>query len=397
VELDLTSDQQLLAGSAARFIAAKYPLSAVRHGAESGTAMPADYLGSVASLGWFSMLVPEAHGGGSVSGAGLRDLAIIAEERGRGLQPGPFLSMNVVAAAVARSGAPEQQDTILPAIVAGDCVATWAGGESPAGGWRPGASIAATEVARGWQLSGQAGLVEDGAAADQILVTAAGPEGLTQFLVPAGTPGLSAQPMASLDITRQYALVSFDRAVVGPEAMLGRAGCAADDVEVQLQMALVLAVSDSVGAMDELFQMTLRYASDRTAFGRPIGGFQAIKHQLADLSLGLEAGKAVAVAATRSVQAGGADAGEIASMAKAWVAETGIDLAQGCFQIFGGIGFTWEHDSHLFLRRITMNALLFGQADWHRERICTLHDLPAAALGSETSRNASLREPDLEE
>jgi alkylation response protein AidB-like acyl-CoA dehydrogenase len=387
VELDLSTDQRLLQDSAARFIAAKYPLSAVRHsadkhsadehGADSGTAVPADYLRSVASLGWFSMLVPEEHGGGTVSGAGLHDLAIIAEERGRGLQPGPFLSVNVVAAAVARSGSPEQRRAILPALAAGECAATWAGAEFRDSAGEPGASVAATEAAGGWQLSGQAGLVENGDTADQFLVTAASPRGPAQFLVPTGTPGLSAQPVASLDITRRHALVTFDRVAVGPEAVLGRAGDAADDVEFQFQIALVLAVSDSVGAMDELFQMTLRYAADRTAFGRPIGSFQAIKHQLADLSLGLEASKAVAVAATRSVQAGDAAAGEVASMAKAWVADAGIDLAQGCFQIFGGIGFTWEHDSHLFLRRITMNALLLGQADWHRERICLLQDLPS--------------------
>ena len=390
MELDLTTDQRLLLDSAARFIAKKYPLSAVRHsadkhgadkhgadqhGADSGTAVPADYLRSVASLGWFSMLVPEVHGGGTVSGAGLHDLAIIAEERGRQLQPGPFLSMNVVAAALARSGSPEQQRTILPAFVAGERVATWVGAEFRDSTRGPGAAIAATEVTGGWQLFGEAGLVENGDTAEVFLVTAASPAGSAQFLVPAGTPGLSAQPVASLDITQRHALVTFDRVVVGPKAVLGQVGHAADDVEYQLQIALVLAVSDSVGAMDELFQMTVRYAADRTAFGRPIGSFQAIKHQLADLSLGLEASKAVAVAAIRSVQAGDAAAGEVASMAKAWTSDTGIDLAQGCFQIFGGIGFTWEHDSHLFLRRITMNALLFGQADWHRERICQLHDL----------------------
>jgi alkylation response protein AidB-like acyl-CoA dehydrogenase len=121
--------------------------------------------------------------------------------------------------------------------------------------------------------------------------------------------------------------------------------------------------------------MTRQYSLDRTAFGRPIGSFQAIKHQFADMSLSLEAGKAIAVAAARASQMRQNDAGEIASMAKSWVSDTGIDIAQGCFQVFGGIGYTWEHDLHLYLRRITMNSLLFGNSDWHRERICRAHDL----------------------
>ena len=127
--------------------------------------------------------------------------------------------------------------------------------------------------------------------------------------------------------------------------------------------------------MDALFEMTRRYAIDRTAFGRPIGSFQAVKHQLADISLSLEAGKAVAAAAVRAVQEDREDAGEIVSMAKAWVSDAGVDVAQGCAQVFAGIGFTWEHDLHLFLRRITMNGLLFGQSDWHRERICRMNGI----------------------
>jgi alkylation response protein AidB-like acyl-CoA dehydrogenase len=134
-------------------------------------------------------------------------------------------------------------------------------------------------------------------------------------------------------------------------------------------------VAETVGAIDALFDMTRRYAIDRTAFGRPIGSFQAVKHQLADMSLSVEAGVSIAAAAIRAVQAGQTDGGEIASMAKAWVGDTGIDIAQGCFQVFGGIGYTWEHDLHLFLRRITFSGLLYGQADFHREQICVAHGI----------------------
>jgi alkylation response protein AidB-like acyl-CoA dehydrogenase len=131
-----------------------------------------------------------------------------------------------------------------------------------------------------------------------------------------------------------------------------------------------------VGAMDHDFSMTLQYAKDRIAFGRPIGSFQGVKHQLADTSLALEMSKAVTLAAARTVGTGEDDHGpQAASMAKAFVGEAGIDLVQTCFQIFGGIGYTWEHDQHLYLRRITTDAGLFGDPAWHREHLCQLAGL----------------------
>jgi alkylation response protein AidB-like acyl-CoA dehydrogenase len=227
-------------------------------------------------------------------------------------------------------------------------------------------------------LSGHAGLVQDGLIADWFLVTARtgsrnGSDRASrgQYLVPGATPGLTVSPLVGHDITQRLAALSFDRVRIPVASQVGGAGD--HEVERQLQLACVLSTSETLGAMEALFEMTCQYAVDRTAFGRPIGSFQAIKHQLADLSLSLECGKAITAEAVRAVQARQENAGEIASMAKAWVGDTGIDIAQGCFQVFGGIGYTWEHDLHLFLRRITMNTLLFGQPDWHRERICQLH------------------------
>jgi alkylation response protein AidB-like acyl-CoA dehydrogenase len=120
------------------------------------------------------------------------------------------------------------------------------------------------------------------------------------------------------------------------------------------------------------FEMTVQYAQDRIAFGRPIGSFQAVKHQLSDTSLALEMSKAVALAAARTVGTGDDYGPEAASMAKAFVGDAGVELVQACFQVFGGIGYTWEHDQHLFLRRITTDAGLFGDPAWHRENLCQL-------------------------
>ena len=210
--------------------------------------------------------------------------------------------------------------------------------------------------------------------ADWFLVTADTREGRSQFLVGADTPGVTVRPLAGHDITQRFASVTFDHVPLSPLSRVG-SGDAHDQVERQLQLACVLTTAETVGALDALFEMTCAYALDRTAFGRPIGSFQAVKHQLADMSLALECGKAIAAEAVRGVQELRENAGEIASMGKAWVGDTGIDISQGCFQVFGGIAYTWEHDLHLYLRRVAMNSLLFGQPDWHRERICRIHGI----------------------
>jgi alkylation response protein AidB-like acyl-CoA dehydrogenase len=374
MELELTRDQELLRETTARFIQSACPLSSVRQLVDSHTGLPEGYLAAAGELGWFAMLVPEEHGGGSVSGEGLCDLAIIAEERGRGLQPGPFISMNVVAAALAARGSAAQKAAVLPALSRGESVATWVLGDAVCGRV-PGTGISAAIDAGTCELSGRSRPVEAGTLANWFLVTAGSRDGISQFLVPADEPGVTVEALAGHDITQRSASVSFDRVKIPATSLVGELGGAVADIERQFQLACVLSTSETVGAMDQLFEMTLRYAAQRTAFGRPIGSFQAVKHQLADMSLSLECGKAISAAAVRAVQAEQDDAGEIASIAKSWVGDTGIDIAQGCSQIFAGIGFTWEHDLHLFLRRITMNGLLFGQSDWHRERLCQLHGL----------------------
>jgi len=373
MQFDLTSEQELLRQATARFIVATCPLSMVRQLADGTSTLPSDHLRRAAELGWFALLVPEDQGGGSVSGEGLRDAALIAEERGRALQPGPFVSMNVVAAALVAAGTAAQQALVLPAICRGEVVATWAFD----GGFGRGSDTAITVTghADGFELSGRAAVVEEGAGADWLLVTASGQEGSSQFLLASDTPGVTTRPLGGHDITQRLSTVLFDGVEVPHSSLVGAYGGGSEGVDRQLNLACVLIIAETIGALDALFEMTRQYAIDRIAFGRPIGSFQAVKHQLADMSLSLESGKAIASDAVRAMQADDIDAGEIVSMAKWWVGDTGIDIAQGCFQVFGGIGFTWEHDLHLFLRRITTNSILFGQPDWHRERICLINGL----------------------
>ncbi|HEY2332679.1 MAG TPA: acyl-CoA dehydrogenase family protein [Acidimicrobiales bacterium] len=374
MDLDLTDDQELLRETTARFIEADCDLVHVRALADSATGVDEGYLAKGAELGWFALLVSEELGGGSISGSGLRDAVVIAEERGRQLQPGPFVPANVVAFALSQAGNDEQQNKILPSLIDGSSVATWAIANAT-GAWEPGSGVQATPSGTGYVLNGRANLVQDAELADWILVVATSAEGLCQFLLPASAPGLTVNKLESLDLSRRFGEVVLDGVQADAGSAVGAPGQSADLIERELQVALVLTVSESVGAMNRIFEITLDYAKARTAFGRPIGSFQAIKHSLADTGLLLEMAQGMATAAARAVGDERPDAGEVASMAKSLVGDNGVALSQNCFQTFGGIGYTWEHDQHLFLRRLAMDALLYGEPAAHRERICQLHDL----------------------
>ena len=374
MDLELTADQELLRDTTARFVESACPLPRVRELADAGIDVGSDYLRRAGELGWFAMLVPEEHGGGSVSGSGVLDAAILAEERGRFLQPGPFVPMNVVAHALATAGSDEHRAVVLPGIIAGDVRATWALADR-AGDWRAEAGVEVTAKGASVVLTGTKGLVQDADLAEWMLVSGAGDGGMTQVLVHRDTPGLGVTRLEGFDVSRRLCDVRFDDVEVAASAVLGEPGGAAATVDRQLALATVLTAAESVGAMDQIFGVVLDYAKVRTAFGRPIGSFQAVKHLLADTSLVLEQSKAVAVAAAHAVQERREDAAEVASIAKSYVGDGGIELVQNCWQVFGGIGYTWEHDLHLYLRRLTADASLYGEPAWHRERVCRIHGL----------------------
>ncbi len=374
MDLELTSNQELFLQTSARFIESTCPLTAVREHASEGADAGPEYRRQAAELGWFAMLVPEDLGGGSVSDNDVLDVALIAQARGAMLQPGAFVGTNVVAYALSKEGTPDHQAKVLPVLLAGDEPASWA--VTGLGGDRgPAAGVHARPRGGGYVLSGAKTLVQDAHRAAWLLVTAGTDVGPSQFLVPADTAGVTVRVLDGLDITRRFCEVRFEDAELPPSALIGEPGGAADLVERQLQIACVLTVAESIGAMDHDLELAVQYAKDRTAFGRPIGSFQAIKHLLADTSLMLEMSKGIALAAARAVGTRQDDAAAVSSMAKAFVGDCGLDLAQNCFQVFGGIGYTWEHDQHLYLRRLTADAALYGDPAWHRERLCQLGGL----------------------
>jgi alkylation response protein AidB-like acyl-CoA dehydrogenase len=372
VELELQGDQELFVETTRRFLETECPLTAVRALDRDPIGFDRRYWHEGAQLGWTTMLVPEAQGGGSVSGAGLLDLALVAEEMGRLVSPGPLLPVNVVADTLARSGSPAQQEAELAPIVAGERIVTWAFSE-PDGRWdAAGVTLGADQHDGSWTLSGTKSYVQDAAVADAFLVTARTGDGLTQFLVGREAPGLTASPRQSLDITRRFGEVTLTDVTVDESTVVGRVGDAAADVERQLRVALTVQNAETVGAVNRVYEFTLEYAKDRVAFGRPIGSYQALKHRFADMKMWLEACNATAAASARAVQAETDDASELVSVAASYVKDRAPAMVQDCVQMHGGIGVTWEHDLHLYLRRVAQNAALYGSAREHRERLATL-------------------------
>ncbi len=372
MQLEVTSDQEFFQETTRKFIEAECPVSSVRNLRNSEIGYDPAYWRRGAELGWTSLLVDEADGGGSVSGKGVFEATLVAHEFGRHASPGPFLPSNLVAAALSRSGSPEQKRTVLPDLIAGAAVASWAYAE-PAPHQRLGqGELSATPSGDDFVLRGVKEPVEAGMQAQHLLVSARGPAGLTQFLLPADTPGLEVSPLQSLDLTRRFARVVFDGVRVRSEAVVGSPGAGSGDVARLVQLGLVMQLAETVGAMDAAFEMTSEWAFNRYTFGRPLASYQELKHRFADMKTWLEASHAIVGAATAGVQEESQDAGEMVSVAKSYVGQYGPELAQDCVQMHGGIGVTFDHDMHLFLRRITVNRALLGTPTEHRDRLVAL-------------------------
>jgi alkylation response protein AidB-like acyl-CoA dehydrogenase len=374
VDLDLTPDQELLRDTTRKFLQTTVPLTAVRALAENPDGFDRGWWQRGAELGWTSLLVDERRGGGSVSGAGLRDLALVAEEMGAMVSPGPLLATNVVAQTLSRDASEELASHVLPGLLSGESVAAWCVAEPGLDITADGMTMRARRDGADFILDGVKGPVETGGQADWFLVTATGPEGLSQFLVPSSAPGLRITPLNGLDLVRRHAEIGFDGVRVPSSAVVGVLGGAAQSLDAQLQTALVLQCAEMVGATDRVFDFTVQYAFDRSSFGRALASYQALKHRFADMKLWLESAHAITVDATRAVQSGAPDAGEVARIAKAYVGERCPELIQDCIQMHGGIGVTWEHDLHLYLRRVVVDRQTYGDPMQHRDQLAILAD-----------------------
>jgi alkylation response protein AidB-like acyl-CoA dehydrogenase len=377
VNFEVTEDQHLLWETTRKFLETTMPTQTVRQWADDQPGgFEADWWKRGAELGWVSMLVPEKLGGGSISGHGLLDLVLVAEEMGRSVAPGPFVPTNVVAETIARSGTERQRQQVLPGLVGGTSVAAWCLA-APASGLDPGDSstVLATAEDGGHVLNGSTFPVEAAAQADWLLVTARADDGPVQAILPRGAAGVTFRPAHSLDLVRRFAQVSFEDVRVGTDAVVGLPESATGDIERQLQTAVVLQCAEMAGALGRVLDMTVEYAFDRYSFGRPLASYQALKHRFADMKLWSEAAYATADAAAHAVDSGSDNAAELVSVAKAYIGERAPGIVQDCVQLLGGIGTTWDHDIHLYLRRVVLDRSQLGTPSDHRDRVADVMGL----------------------
>jgi alkylation response protein AidB-like acyl-CoA dehydrogenase len=372
VEYNLTPEQALFRDTTRGFLEKEAPVTKVRELAASPVGFDPAWWRRGAELGWASMLVAPAMGGDSISGNGVADMAIVAEEMGKLVSPGPLVPVNVVALALSEASNAEDHAEVIGQLMAGTATASWAVYE-PNHGWDPaGLTVTATRDGDGYLLSGTKDRVDSGDQADYLLVTACADEGLTQFLVPATAAGVTVTRDQSLDLVRRFATVRLEEVRVSPSGLVGAPGEGATAVARQLQAAVALQCAELTGVAGRVFEFTVQWAFDRYSFGRPLASYQALKHRFADMRLWLEASQAVAGAAAKAVAAGGPAAAELTSVAKAYIGERATDIIQDCVQLHGGIGVTWEHDIHLYLRRATVDRALWGTPSEHRRLLADI-------------------------
>jgi alkylation response protein AidB-like acyl-CoA dehydrogenase len=317
----------------------------------------------LADLGIVGMIVDEVHGG---AGAGPMELELVMEEVGAALLCSPLLSSGVLAAALLKaSGDAEAQARLLPAIANGSTIAT-AAITGPAATWTEDAvAVAASAAGGAWSLKGQASFVTHGQVADVLLVAARTPDGLALFEVGTKASGVTIKPLPTFDHTLRLADAVFDGAVARRLATSGRAW---DAVEAALDVTRVALAGEQAGAGRKVLEFTVEYAKSRIQFGRPIGGFQAIKHMAADLLLESESAISAARHAARSLAEGAGGAKSQVSLAAFACADAFSTITATSIQMHGGIAFTWAHPAHLYLRRARADAQLFGSPAFYRER-----------------------------
>lgn len=367
--LTLTPDQEFFRETTARFLSDRASTRRLRQVRDDPAGFDADYWTRGAELGWTSLLVSEADGGGSVSGAGAVDLSLVAHEFGRHAAPGPLVDCNVTAFALSQAGG-EAHRAALEGLLSGSTIASCCIGAAP---WRLGAGVGVDiqRVGDAVVVNGLARPAESAAQAGLLLVTGRTGGRFTQVLAPATTPGVGVKPLKGLDVTRRFAAVTFDNVRLPISAVVGELGAADAAFGRQAQAAGVILAAESVGAMEAAFAMTLEWAFNRYTFGRPLASYQALKHRFADMKSWLEAAHAIADRAAAAVANEADDAAELVSAARAFIGRYGVELAQDCVQLHGGIGVTYEHDLHFFLRRVTLDRLLYGAPEDHHQLLAS--------------------------
>jgi alkylation response protein AidB-like acyl-CoA dehydrogenase len=358
-----SEEQEQLRQSVRRFLADKSPMSEVRRlmGTQPGYD-PAVWAQLAEQLGLLGLAIPEEYGG---SGFGFAEVAVVLEEMGRTLFCGPYFSTAALATAAILSAADERhKKQLLPDIAGGRVIAALAVAEDD-GRWDAASVRLHAIPADGrYLLTGHKAYVLDGDIADLLIVVGRIGGELAFFAVDGDTEGLVRTPLPTLDMTRPQSRLEFADT---PGRLIGDSQIARRALARTLDLAAVGLSAEMAGGAQQCLDMSVNYAKTRVQFGRPIGSFQAIKHKCANMLMEVESARTAAHYAARAAAADSGELAAVASLAKAYCSEAYFHAAGENIQIHGGIGFTWEHDAHLYFKRAKSSELLFGDPAYHRE------------------------------
>jgi alkylation response protein AidB-like acyl-CoA dehydrogenase len=378
MDFGFSEEQELLRNTTRDFLTKECPMTYTRQMMEDERGFSDEKWRKMAEQGWMGLLLPEAFGG---SGLDFVDMVVVLEEMGRVVLPGPFFSTAIVGAtALLEGGSDAHKKAYLPKLAAGDLKVTLAQLE-PSGRWdAEGIQLAARKNGGGYTLSGTKLFVPDAHTADLLIVVGRAPgstgtEGLTLFLVDGGAEGVTTTLLKTMDQTRKLCEVVLKDVTVGADRVLGAPGEGWKLLDRIVDRGKVGLCAEMCGGAQKVLEMSVEYAKVREQFGRPIGSFQAIQHKCANMLVEVESSKSVTYYAAWAVANDVAEAPLAAAMAKAYCSDAYRHTAGEGIQIHGGIGFTWEHDMHLYFKRAKSSEVTFGDATWNRELVAQLINL----------------------
>jgi alkylation response protein AidB-like acyl-CoA dehydrogenase len=360
VYFDLTDEQRAIKSTAKEFLASRYKSERIRELAESERGFEQADWEEMAELGWPGLALPEEWGG---QGLGIVDLAVLFEEMGYALAPSPLLSNTVAGLVLATVGDDAQRERWLAPLARGELRGTPALFEAGTSAAIGEFGMQAKADGEGVVLDGEKVLVMDAASADFLVVATADGR---RHLVERDAEGVTVAAEKSIDPTRRLHSVRFEGVRVAPEATLAGGQ---EDYEPVLWRACTAIAAESTGVAQRAMEMAVEYAKERQQFGRPIGAYQAVSHRCAQMLLETENSRSAVYGAAWAADGAPESLPLAASMAKAYASDAGWRVPDASIQVHGGIGFTWEHDLHFFLKRGKANAATFGTASWHRERV----------------------------
>jgi len=378
MDFGFSEEQELLRGQARDFLDRQCPTSVVRTLMASERGYDDDMYRRMAELGWTAIPFPEEFGG---LGLGMVDLTVVLEEMGRHVAPAPLQSAVGLAGMTLLHGASdEQKKRWLPGLAEGTSVGTVALAES-SGRWdASGVQLAARRDGAGYVLNGEKLYVTDAHVADWMIVAArtadgTSGDGVSLFVVDTAAPGVTVRVVKSMDQTRRLCTVSFDAVTVAADRLVGGEGRGWSVLRKGLDRALVAISAELCGTAQRAMELSVEYAKTRQQFGRPIGSYQAVAHRCADMLVQVESAKSLTYYAAWAVDNDVPEAPLAAAMAKAYASDAARLVTGAAIQVHGGIGFTWEHDMHLFFKRAKWGETTLGDAVFHRERVAQVLEL----------------------